>query len=195
MIEHHGWQVAASFGSPPDEAARTRESVGLADVSWLSKFHLQGPGLSSAPDFQPEASTWQLGRRQYLMICEPSAAAGVWKRLEPFSGSDATPAATIYATDVTSAYTQLLVAGPQCREVLGKLTSLNLSESANFTCGQASVAHVPAVVLRNDFPDTPAFHLLVGREYGESVWEAVLHAGHEFHIALVGLDAIRLLLG
>ena len=49
MVEHHGWQIASSFGNPYDEATRTRESVGLADVSWKSKFQLQGNGLKDPP--------------------------------------------------------------------------------------------------------------------------------------------------
>ena len=104
---------------------------------------------------------------------------------------DAASPAPIYVTDVTSVYTQLLLAGPRSRDVLGKLTSLNLSESVrgNRTCAQATVAHVHAIVLRKDVAGIPAFHLLVGRDYGESVWESVLHAGHEFHITPLGLEA------
>jgi hypothetical protein len=53
---------------------------------------------------------------------------------------------------------------------LRKLTSLNVSEKAipDSGCGQASVAHVRAIILRRDLGPLPAFHLLVSREYGES---------------------------
>ena len=57
------------------------------------------------------------------------------------------------------------------------------------------MAHVHAVVLRKDLKGILAYHLLVSREYGESVWESVLHAGHEFHILPFGLQAQRLLQG
>ena len=43
--------------------------------------------------------------------------------------------------------------------------------------------------------ELPAYHLLVSREYGESVWDAILHAGHEFHIAPFGLKALEFLGG
>jgi len=39
----------------------------------------------------------------------------------------------------------------------------------------------------------PGFHLLVARDYAESVWAAVLHAGHEYHIAPFGLEALTTL--
>lgn len=195
MVEHNGWQVAASFGNPAEEAARTRETVGLADLSWMAKFNVQGSGLRDAPDLGPEAKVWLLGRRQFLVTCEPFATAAVKERLRQLSTAEAGSLPPAYVTDVTSAYTQLMLVGPRSREVLSKLTSLNLSGSArgNLTCAQATVAHVHAIVLRDDLPGVPAFHLLVGREYGESVWESVLHAGQEFHVAPFGLEAQRLL--
>ena len=101
----------------------------------------------------------------------------------------------LYVTDVSSVYSHLLLAGPRSREVLNKLTSLNLSDTSmeNLTCAQASLAHVHATVLRKDFTRIPAYQLLVSREYGESVWESVMHAGHEFNIVPFGLEAQRTL--
>jgi len=100
-------------------------------------------------------------------------------------------------TEVTSVYAQLLLAGPRSREVLNKLTSINLSENLqeDLTCAQTNVAHVHAIVLRKDQAGIPAYHLLVSREYGESIWESLLHAGHEFHITSFGLQAQQLLQG
>jgi len=195
MVEHHGWQIASSFGDPSEEAARARESVGLADVSWMSKFNLQGPGLKSAPNLRPEAASWLLARREFLLTCEPSVAGDVRRRLQQLHNGDTASPASVYVTDVTSVYTHLMLAGPRSREVLSKLTSLNKSEGAlgNLTSAQASLAHVHAIVMRDDLPGIPAFHLLVGREYGESVWESILHAGREFQITPFGLEAQRIL--
>jgi len=199
MVEHHGWKVASCFTAPQDEAARTSESVGLADVSWMSKFNLQGHGLKNPPGLGPEAFLWPLARLQYLVTCEPPAGDTVRARLQQSqnAGQDASSPAPIYVTDVTSAYTQMLLAGPHSRDVLSKLTSLNLSENArgNLTCAQANVAHVQAVILRKDLTGIPAYHLLVGREYGEDVWHSILDAGHEFQMTPFGLEAQRLMQG
>ena len=199
MIEHQGWQVASSFTAPHGEAEQTRASVGLADVSWMLKFDLQGHGLKNPPDLGPEAFSWVLGQLHCLVTCEPAAGEAVRERLEQFQkvGTDASLPPPIYVTEVTSVYAQLLLAGPRSRDVLSKLTSLNLSQEArgNLTCAQANVAHVHTIVLRKDLAGIPAYHLLVSRVYGESVWESVLHAGHEFHIAPVGLQAQRLVQG
>jgi glycine cleavage system aminomethyltransferase T len=199
MIEHHGWDVASSFTTPDEEAARTRESAGLADVSWTSKFDLQGHGLKSPPALGPEAFLWVLGRLHSLLTCEPPSGDAVRERLQQTQkiGADQSLPPSIYVTEVTSVYAQLLLAGPRSGEVLNKLTSLNLSGSlgGDLSCAQANVAHVHTLVLRQDLKGIPAYHLLVGREYGESVWESVLHAGHEFHITPFGLQAQQLLQG
>lgn len=199
MIEHHGWDVPAFFSSPGDEAARVRESVGLADISWMVKFDLKGPGLRTPPAIGPEARWWDLGRLHGLLICEPSARSAVSDALHKTQSTQTDPSAPLpfYVTDVSSVYAHLLLAGPRSRDVLSKLTSLNLSEGSlkDLSCAQAGVAHVHAVVLRQDLQDVPAYHLLIGRDYGESVWESVLHAGHEFHIVPFGLKSQQLLQG
>ena len=102
---------------------------------------------------------------------------------------------SVYFADVTSAYAAFLLAGPRSRDILRKLTSLNVSDTAlaNLSCGQASLAHVHARILRQDFPQCPAFVLMVSREYGESVWDSLLHAGEEFHLTPFGLRAHEIL--
>ena len=113
------------------------------------------------------------------------------------AGPDPSSPPPFYVTEVTSVYAQLLLAGPRSRDVLNKLTSLNLSSNLrdDLTCAQTNVAHVHAIILRKDLAALPAFHLLVGREYGESVWESVLHAGNEFEITPFGLEAHKLMQG
>ncbi len=196
-IEHHGWQVPASFSQPEDEAARVRESVGLADLSWMLKFDVKGYGLKHTLALGEGAFSWVLGPLHALVTCNPSRRPAVMDRLQRLqtAGADLSLPPPVYVTDVTSVYAQFLLAGPRCRQVLGKLTSLNLSETTlpDLTCGQSSLAHVHAIVLRQDLEGIPAYQLLVSREYGESVWDSVLHAGHEFHLAPFGLQAQQLL--
>jgi len=195
--EHYGWQIPARFTAPENEAAGVRQSVGLADLSWTPKLDLKGYGLKSSPVIGEGVFSWVLGPVHWLVTCDPAAQDQVMKRLEELrtSGSDLSLPPAVYTTDVTSVYSQLLIAGPCSRQVLSKLTSLNLSESSlpNLSCGQSSLAHVRAIILRKDVEKVPAYHLLVSRDYGEGVWEAVVHAGDEFNLCPFGLEAQRLL--
>jgi glycine cleavage system aminomethyltransferase T len=87
-----------------------------------------------------------------------------------------------------SPYARFLIAGPNTRAVLSKLTSLNL----DLTKAYGSVAHVRSLVSRHDLGFlVPGFVVDVPRDYAESVWESLLHAGEEFHITVFGLEASR----
>jgi aminomethyltransferase len=168
FAERHGWEMPASFTSPQSEESQVRERVGLADLSYRAKFDTR---------IKPAQSFWCLGKNHYLVVGEPPVV--------PPSG----------ATDVTGVYADLFLAGPWSNAVFGKLTSLNVSTGKlpNLSCAQASLAHVHTIVLREDLGSIPGFHLLVSREYAESVWESIVHAGHEFHLQPFGLEALDLL--
>jgi glycine cleavage system aminomethyltransferase T len=159
-----GWEMPASFTSPATEVMQVRQHAGVADLSYRAKFDTR---------IEPSQPFWKLGKDHYLIVGEPPVAA---------------PAA---ATEVTSVFAELLLTGPDSFGVLAKLTSLNVSKLANLACAQASVAHVHTIVLREDIGAFPAFHLLMSREYAEAAWEAILHAGHEFHLQPFGLEALQ----
>lgn len=168
FAECHGWEMPFSFVSPETEESKVREHTGLADLSYRQKFDTR---------HEPPRPFWNLGKNHYLVVGEPP--------LSPPSE----------ATDVTSVYANLFLAGPRSEAVLSKLTSLNVSEDKfpDLSCAQANLAHVHAIVLREDIRSIPGFHILISREYGESVWEAIVHAGHEFHLQPFGLEALTLL--
>lgn len=193
LADHHSWRVPAYFTFAQKEAEQLSKRVALSDVSWMVKLDLKGYGLKTPPDLK-QARAWCLGPQHYLATCDPSASESVLAQLKSFSAPpDLSLPPPVYVTDVTSAYAQFLLAGPRSPDVLRKLTSLNVSALANLACGQTSAAHVPSTILRDDLGEVPAFHVLVSREYGESAWDAILHAGHEFHIAPVGLKALEFL--
>ena len=195
LMDHHGWRIPAYFTFAQQEAERLTNSVALSDVSWMAKLDLKGYGMKTPPRLN-DAREWCLGREHYLVTCLPAVEQTVLTQVRDFPApQDLLLPPPVYVTDVTSVYAQFQLAGPQSRKVLRKLTSLNVTALANLGCGQASVAHVPGIVLRDDLGDIPAYHLLVSREYGESVWDAILHAGHEFHIAPCGLKALEFLGG
>jgi len=195
ITEHYGWQIPAYFRQADEEHQHLLNFAGLSDLSWMTKLDLKGYGVNTLPTDEI-ARTWCIGPQHYLVTCDPPRRDSFIANLLSFPASrDLALPPPVYITDMTSVYAQFLVAGPRTREILHKLTSLNVYALENLTCGQANLAHVRGIVLRDDLSGTPAFHVLVSREYGESVWEAVMHAGHEFHLKPFGLEALQLLRG
>ena len=164
--EYAGWELPESFTTPGLEVSHARIRAALADVSFRAKFETARPS---------DRHSWRLRDDRHLTVGDPP--------LEPPPDS----------VDVTSVYTNLLLAGTRSRDVLAKLTSLNTSEDRlpNLACAQANVAHVHTIVLREDLRNAPAYHLLVTRDYAESFWEALMHAGHEFSMQPFGMKALK----
>src|SRR5882672_1153662 len=61
--EYSGWELPAYFVSPAQEAVQIRKSVGLSDLSYLSKFDLRS---------KPEQKSWRLAPRHFLILDEAS---------------------------------------------------------------------------------------------------------------------------
>jgi glycine cleavage system aminomethyltransferase T len=149
-----GWQLPAWYAEPSSELAQVRASAGISDASYLVKLDLRGPAV----EFPSPARLWQL-TPAHALITSPQPIEFV-----PSS----------FLTDVTSIYSAILLAGPKSRDVLHKLTTLNVSDSAmpESSARQTRVAHVNAIILRSE-----GFLLLNTRDVAEHVWEALLHAG------------------
>jgi glycine cleavage system aminomethyltransferase T len=168
FVERYDWEMPFSFTEPQQEESQVRTGVGLTDLSYRTKFDTK---------IEPAQFFWYLGKNHYLVVADPP--------LDPPGR----------ATDVTGVYANLFLAGPQTRPLLSKLTSLNVSATAlpNLSCAQTSVAQAHAIILREDIRALPGFHLLISREYAESVWEAIVHCGREFRLQPFGLEALTLL--
>ena len=57
MTDYAGWQVAARFRSPDEEAQQVQDGVGLADASWLGKLEVRGKDLDPADGRLPALSS------------------------------------------------------------------------------------------------------------------------------------------
>ena len=148
-----GWQLPAWYTEPQAELEDVRASVGISDASYLTKLDVRGPFPVSLP-----ARLWKLTPARTL-ITSPLPI-------------DFVPTSSI--TDVTSIYSAILLAGPKSREVLHKLTTLNVSDDAmpEGSARQTRLAHVNATILRAD-----GFLILNTRDVAEHVWDALQHAG------------------
>jgi heterotetrameric sarcosine oxidase gamma subunit len=175
-----GWQLPAWYAQEPaQELAHVRQSVGVSDASYLTKLDLRGQA-NELPVALP-ARLWMLTPRHALITApQPIAFA---------------PSTSV--TDVTSLYSAILLAGPASRQVLQKLTTLNLRPEAmaDGAARQARLAHVNATFLRLDHDGVPAFLILSTRDVAEHLWQTLLHAGSAFGAQPFGVLAQQKWLG
>ena len=97
--------------------------------------------------------------------------------------------------NVTSAYGAVNIAGPRAREMLSKLTDLDLTPSKfrYMRSAEAEVAGVPCLLLRIGFVGETGWEVHFPAEDAEYLWGAFMEAGAEFGIAPFGLEAQRVL--
>jgi len=87
------------------------------------------------------------------------------------------------------------LAGPLARSVLQQLTDCDLSSKAfpYMDWRQASVAGVPATMMRIGFVGEMGWEIMVPAECGSHLWEQVLHAGAAVDLRPFGVEAQRVL--
>lgn len=87
------------------------------------------------------------------------------------------------------------VAGPRAREALRKLTAADLAPDRfpYMACRAATVAGVPAILLRIGFVGETGWEIHYPASYGEYLWDALLEAGAEFGIRPFGVETQRTL--
>jgi len=168
-----GWQLPAWYTYPSSELEAVRASVGISDASYLFKLDLRGE--AGALHVAAPARLWQL-TPAHALITSPLPIGF---------------AASASVTNVTSVFSAILLAGPKSREVLQKLTTLNVREDAMAEGAgrQTRLAHVNATILRSDCAGLPGFLILNTRDVAQHVWEALLHAGREFGARPFGMVA------
>jgi sarcosine oxidase subunit alpha len=212
------WKRPLVYTSVEAECRAVHERVGLIDVSTLGKLDIKGKDTAQFLDWiHPNRfSDLKVGRVRYRVMLDDAgiilddgtvarlgeeqffltAGSGSLELVEEWldwwlAGSDR----CVHVTDVTGGLAAINLAGPQSREVLARLTDLDLSPQAlpYLAAVQGKVAGIPVLILRIGFVGELGYEMHFPAEYGEYLWEALLEAGREFGIVPFGVEAQRVL--
>ncbi len=206
------------FGHVGNEVRCMRERVGLLELSSFAKYEVEGPGARAWLDrMVANAIPKAVGRMSLAHALNPSGsvrseftitrmADGLYGErfylVGPGAGHDydldflqkTLPRdGSVFLTDVTTRYGVLVLAGPDARRVLEKLADADLSNAAFpwLTMQDIPVGFCPGVrALRVNFVGSLGWELHHPIEYQVHLYEALMAAGREFDIALVGMRAM-----
>ena len=217
MMGDSGWQRPERYGPLDEEVQAVRAGVGLCDISPVGKLDLKGtesvPVLERLffPSAVPrlgqvqrmvlkntdrvavvEGLCCRLGSDHVLIITAPGTVAAAEQTLMQYMEA---ANGCMHLTNLTSALAAVQLVGPYSRDLLCKLTALDLSprQFADLTCAQGSVAKVHAFVVHADIGSELAYEVYCGREFGEYLWDTLRDAGQEFGVVPFGVAAQRLL--
>jgi heterotetrameric sarcosine oxidase gamma subunit len=197
MEVRDGWAVAADFGSVDAELRACAAAAGIAESSAMGKLELQGPAAALADiapaDLEPGRATRAGGAwwctvhpERLLVLCPPAATAELRDGLEAAVAA----AERTSLVELTTGLAAFTVIGPAAREILARLSALDLRPASFAERGFApvSVGRVPAMVLREN---GDRFLVLFGSAYAEYMWTALTDAGFALGASLVGADALE----
>ena len=194
MRPRGGWDQAESLGDSAGEARALREGVVIADLSAQHLLLAQAQDLPAWLPIAPEVGRMALVANggSATRCCRLTADSALFLSPGPIE-LPPPPSPCGHRTDLTSGRTIVAVAGPRSLDLLRASTQVDLRDRAlpDGRCVQTSVARVPATILRQDRRGVPAYEILVPRDFGEYVWEALLDAGSPVGVRMVGAAALE----
>ena len=208
IVEKDGWYLPSIYSSLESDLKMLRDFGGICDISSVGKLDIQGAeALEALSKVFSLSEPLEAGKAQScsnptsaddqltvvgltyddaLVISSPQDVGPVGDFLkENIKGC-------AHLVDITSTHAGMLVSGPLAYRLLSKLAELDLNPIvfADGSCAQGKAAEVYVIVLRSDIGNTLAYQLYVQRDYGEYLWEALLHAGKDDGIGAFGLEVL-----
>lgn len=212
-IDTHSWGKVDWFSHWEAEHRAARENVIVMDMSFMSKFMVQGrdagkvlnqvsanevdgkvnqvvytPWLNEDGKVEIDLTVAKLEPEKFLVVVTDTMHrhAETWlKRHIPHE-------AHAFVTDMTSAFAQLNVQGPRSRELLQSITTEDLSNEA-FPYRHAqeiAIGYARALCVRLTYLGELGYELYIPTEQATHVYDTLVEAGKKFDLRHAGLKAL-----
>jgi sarcosine oxidase subunit alpha len=212
------WRRPHSYGDPDGEVRAVHQSVGVIDVSTLGKVLVIGPDaatflerlypnrfadmkvgrirygvlLSDAGRIMDDGTIARLDENEFYVTTTSTGAGAV---LEWFEWWNAVWGMDVEIVNVTGALAAVNVAGPRSRELMSRLTDLDVSNEgiSYLDAVRGDVLGVPSLILRIGFVGELGYEIHFPSPFGEHVWDTILERGGDLDVAPFGLEPQRVL--
>ena len=212
-VEHYTWERQSSFQSTAEEHRACREDVVLMDMSFMSKFLVQGrDALASLQAISCNEIDVPVGRVVYtqwtnrrggieadltvtrksedvfMVVCSDT----VHRHVETWMRRHFAPESHVFITDITSAYAMLTIQGPKSRALLSALTTASL-ESEDFpylSSSEIDIGYARVYALRVTYLGELGWELYIPTEHALDVYDRLLEAGPDLGLRHAGLQAL-----
>jgi glycine cleavage system aminomethyltransferase T/glycine/D-amino acid oxidase-like deaminating enzyme len=210
----HHW-----FANWKEEHDAVRKNVGLIDMSFMSKFLVQGRDagkmlnylstaevdgeagrivytqwLDSDGKMQADITVCKLSDGRFMVVATDTAHRHVEAIMNHYvrDKEEGGEEPCIVVTDGTGGLAQLNIQGPKSRELLASLTESDVSDEA-FPFRQAvdiPIGYATVLCVRITYVGELGYELYVPAEHAVHVYEQILERGKEFNLRHVGLKAL-----
>jgi aminomethyltransferase len=214
LVDRIGYDAPLRFSSTEAEHLATRTAAGLYDVYHQGAVDIKGADATALLQRLLVNDVARIGDCQVLYSSMCNERGGIVDDLTVYRESDEhywlspTPSRVdavvawltehargmrAYVTNMVSGTGFISVQGPNSREIVGRLTDIDLSTGAlpYYAFTKAAVAEVPATVARTGYSGELGYEVFYPREYAEHMWDAVMAAGEGSGLVPCGLGALR----
>jgi aminomethyltransferase len=219
MVEFAGFEMPIEYTGIIDEHMAVVNNVGVFDVSHMGEFWVKG--AKALPFLQRVTSNnvakLAIGQAQYT--CFPNEEGGIVDDLLVYRYEEEKYMLVVNAANIDKDWAwcqthneigaeienasdrmaQLAVQGPKAKEVLQRLTAVDLNEIPYYHFTTAPMAGVEEVIISaTGYTGAGGFELYFDVKNAQKVWNAVFEAGKSENIQPVGLgcrDTLRLEMG
>ncbi len=213
VIEKNSWGRDEWFANWEAEHRASRENVILMDMSFMSKFMVQGrdagkildhvsandvnsqlnqvtytPWLNKYGKLEADLTVAKLEEEKFLVVVTDTMHrhAKTWLKKNIPDDSHA------FVTDMTSAYAQINIQGPKSRALMQKITLTDMSDK-NFPyrhIEEISIGYARAFCGRMTYVGELGYELFIPTEQTLHVYDMIVEAGKEFDLTHAGLKAL-----
>ncbi len=213
-VERYSWGRQNWFEHAAAEHRACREDVILMDMSFMSKFLVQGPDalaalgylscndlevpvgritytqwINEAGGIEADVTVTRRGEEELLVVCSDIAHRHVetWMRRHFPEG------AFVTITDVTSGYAMLTIQGPRSRALLSGLTSASFANEdfPYLSAKEIDIGYSRVYAVRVTYLGELGWELYVPTEHALEVYDRLIAAGPDHGLQHAGLEALN----
>jgi aminomethyltransferase len=209
MVPFGGWDMPVQYSGILEEHRAVRGTAGLFDISHMGEIEFRGPDALAAVQrlVTTDASKLAVGQVQYGALCYENGtfvddltvykiaddhfiftvnASNIEKDYQWITAHVSGDVETRNISDETAL---LALQGPKAREILGKITPVDLSQIRYYWFQRGKVLDADAVISRTGYTGEDGFEIYLAPEKAEALWYRLLEEGRPFGILPVGLGA------
>jgi len=199
MVDFGGWDMPVQYPAGTiAEHLRTRTHSGLFDVSHMGEIEVIGPeaiefinrltsnDASKLIDGQAQYSAlttlegtviddllvYRFAADRFMLVVNAGTTEKDWDWIAAHRGNE-----NVQLKNVSSAYCQLALQGPDALRILQELTATPLSEIKYYHFTEGQVDGVESIISRTGYTGEDGFEVYGAADKAEQIWNKMLEAG------------------
>ncbi len=211
MVPFAGWDMPVEYAGVTSEHLAVRTAAGLFDVSHMGEIEVGGRDalaavqhvssndasrlkigqahyaglMTAAGTFVDDMLVYRLGSSHFLLVVNASNTdidyAYIVEQTKQLADAPIVNSSTRYEL--------LAVQGPLARQIVQKLTNVDLAAIKYYWFTHGEVANARATISRTGYTGEDGFELFVAPNQAVRVWDALLQAGKDEGLVPAGLGA------